>query len=90
VPRNIIPTDPDFLSEYQWEREWAPAHGMSVKASKKHRDKPNGLPYLEWNSKILIHRKGGAEYIRGLVKQNKPPKRSRRTSRRSEIEATTT
>jgi hypothetical protein len=89
MARNITPTDPDFLAEYEWDRTWSSSRGISPKASKKHRDKPNGLPFLKWAGKIYIHKPGGDRYIRGLVKRNKPPKRSRRTSRRSEIEATT-
>jgi hypothetical protein len=88
MARNIIPTDPEFLAEYEWERTWSPANGISPKASKQHRDKPNGLPYIEWAGKIWIHRPGGRQYIRGLIKRNPPP-RSRRKSRRSQIEATT-
>jgi hypothetical protein len=88
MARNIIPTDPGFLDEHEWERTWSPANGISPKGSKKHRDKPNGLPYLEWAGKIFIHKKGGAAYIRGLVKQNKTSRRSRRSSRRAEIETT--
>jgi hypothetical protein len=61
-----------FPDDYDLERDWARGAGISQRTSARHRNKPNGLPFLDWGGKIWIPRRGGAEYIQSLVKRRNP------------------
>jgi hypothetical protein len=61
------PLDPDFLSEYERETNWAPSVGITKRTSKRYRDQ--GMPYLLWGGIVYIPRREGREFIASRVKR---------------------
>lgn len=58
-----------FLEKCQWEPDWARDHNICARTSARHRNRPNGLPYIEWAGKIWIPIAEGEQYLASLVKR---------------------
>jgi hypothetical protein len=67
-----------FLEEYEEEEAWCEEHKISRRTAARHRNRTNGLPFLEWGGKIYIPRVEGQDYIDSLVKRPDPARRERR------------
>jgi hypothetical protein len=72
------PLDPDFLSEYERETNWAPSVGITKRTSKRYRDQ--GMPYLLWGGIVYIPRREGREFIASRVKRRNAPRRKRQAA----------
>ena len=68
-------TNETFLDKYQEEADWAREKRISRRTSTRHRNRTNGLPFLEWGGKIYIPRVEGQDYIDSLVKRPDPARR---------------
>jgi hypothetical protein len=79
---------PDFLSEFQKERDWAKENGeVSQRTVARYRDL--GLPFLEWGGCIWIHRRGGREFLNNRVRRRNPRRRQRQAAAATPTEITT-
>jgi len=74
--------DPDFLAEYEKESDWAEGHGISQ------RYRALGLPFLTFGGWVWIPKREGRQWIAGLVKRRRNPRRQRRQAITAEISAT--
>jgi hypothetical protein len=71
-------SNPNILEEFAPETEWAAANGMSIRTSKRLRDQ--GLPYVEWCGKILIHLPGSRQFLAGRIRKNNQPRKAKNGS----------
>lgn len=72
--------DPDFLSTYEKESDWAEAHGICRRTVARYRAQPNGLPFLIWGGFVWIPKREGRDWIASRVKR-----RNQRRPRQSTI-----
>jgi hypothetical protein len=77
--------DPEFLGDYSKEIDWAEAHGISQRTSKRYRDQ--GMPFLFFGGWIWIPKRQGREWIDGRVKRRNPRRSPRRQASQVEHRA---
>jgi hypothetical protein len=65
-------TASDLLKDYQPEAEFAEEVHVSQRTVARHRNKPNGLPYMEWAGRIWIHVPGAKQYFASLTRRRNP------------------
>jgi hypothetical protein len=65
--------DPEFLSQYVRESEWAKAHGICQRTVARYRDR--GLPYLMFAGYIWIPKHEAHEWIASRVKRRNTGRR---------------
>jgi len=75
--------DPDFLSEYEREADWAESHSLSQRTVKRYREL--GLPYLKFGAFVWIPKRQGREWIAARVKRRNPrrPRQANTTEMRT-------
>jgi hypothetical protein len=61
--------DPDFLTTYEKESDWAEAHGISQRTVARYRALPTGLPFLIWGGFVWIPKREGREWIASRIKR---------------------
>jgi hypothetical protein len=65
--------DPDFLSAYVKEADWAGGHGISQRTAARYR--AQGLPFLTFGGFVWIPKNEGREWIASRVKRRNPRRR---------------
>jgi hypothetical protein len=70
--------DPDFLSEYETESDWAEGHGISQRTAARYR--VLGLPFLTFGGFVWIPKREGRDWIASRVKRRNPPRRRRQAA----------
>ncbi len=68
--------DPDFLTDYEKEADWAKGHGISQRTAARYR--ALGLPFLTFGGVVWIPKRDGREWIAGRVKRRNAPRHRRR------------
>jgi hypothetical protein len=75
VPKVAI--DTDFLDNFQPEGDWAEAHGLTSRTTRRYR--AAGLPFLKFGGLIYIDKRAARTWIEGRVRiPAKPRIRQRR------------
>jgi hypothetical protein len=60
------------LDDYQPEADFARDVNVSQRTIARHRNKPNGIPYMEWAGRIWIHVPGAKKYFASLTHSRNP------------------
>jgi hypothetical protein len=79
--------DPDFLSNYEKETDWAEGHGISQRTAARYRALPNGLPFLFFGGYVWIPKREGREWIASRIKRRRTPRQRRQAAATAEIGA---
>jgi hypothetical protein len=79
--------DPDFLTEYEKESNWAEGHGISQRTAKRYR--ALGLPFLTFGGFVWIPKREGRNWIAGRIKRRNSPRRKRQAAATTPTELTT-
>jgi hypothetical protein len=65
-----------LLADYQLEDDFARSNNVSPRTVARYRNQPDGLPYVVWGGKVLVHIPGAREWLlKRTVSRN--PRRGR-------------
>jgi hypothetical protein len=81
-----MPSETDFLAQYEKETDWAEGHGISQRTAARYR--AQGLPFLIFGGWVWIPKREGREWIASRVKRRNPSRRRKGAAQDSAAAAT--